>query len=312
MTDKKNIPYFILNPTSGGGKTLKLWPEMAEKIRFVLGNYESVFTRKSGDATTQTLQAIDQGYRWIIAVGGDGTVHEVMNGILQAQAQKVVGLAMGIFPLGTGNDFVKSISWPKDPLKSLERLKEKNLKRIDVGKITYQNHRHKKESRYFTNIADFGLGGRVMQKVNASSKTFGSKPTYLYHVVESLFTYKPSAVVIESEERNCHFSQVVLGIVANGKYFGSGFCVAPEASLEDGCFDVLMVEKLGVTDFFKVLPKLYKGEKIEHPSIFRFKSSKFFVRPVSTEPIYLDVDGEQPGMLEAEFELLPKSLSIVV
>ena len=119
MSDKKNIPYFILNPTSGGGKTLKLWPEMAEKIRFVLGHYESVFTRNSGDATTQTLQAIEKGYRWIVAVGGDGTVHEVMNGLIQAQAQKISGLTLGIFPLGTGNDFVKSIEWPKDSLKSL-------------------------------------------------------------------------------------------------------------------------------------------------------------------------------------------------
>ncbi len=306
------IPYFIVNPRSGAGRAEKLWPLLSKKIQKIWGKSNFVFTQKPGDAIRQARLACEKGQRLIVAVGGDGTVHELVNGLLQAGASHISNLCLGIISMGSGDDFVRTLNLPKDPLQALSVIQKKKTKKIDVIQVDFLNHKRKKESRYCINLADFGLGGRVMQKVNVSSKFLGSQITYLFHAISTFFTFCPFSVVLETTEKNYHFHKMIIGLVANGKYFGSGMCVAPEAKLDDGMMDLIMVEKMGIGDFFKMIPPLYKGEKIINESILRLKTRKFYVQPTSAKLVYIELDGEQPGILPASFELIPKALNVCV
>jgi diacylglycerol kinase (ATP) len=306
------IPFFIINPTSGVGKAKELWKKLIPRIQSELGSFESVFTQSATDATRQARLALKNGFRWIIAVGGDGTLHEVLNGFFEKEKMLYPDARLGILPVGSGDDFKRSIGWGSDPFEAIEKLKKGKTIAIDVGKVSYLNHAGKRESRFFLNIADFGLGGKVMQEVNASSKILGAKLTYLFHGITSLITFRPASALLETSEKNYHFQNLVIGIVANGRYFGSGLGVAPEASLEDGLFDVIIVEKLEVLDLVKLLPQLYRGEVIEHPSITRFRTNQLSVESHSSEPVWLETDGEQPGRLPASFEIIPQSLNFCV
>lgn len=303
-------PYFIVNPEAGSGRSRRIWPEIAAKAEEIWGNCNFVFTRKEGDATRYARLAAEKGKTWVVAVGGDGTVHEVVNGLMQAEVSQKGNILLGIISMGSGDDFIKSLDLPKDPMKALHILKNKKAKAIDLIRVSYLNHEQKKESRYSMNLADFGLGGKVMQKVNASSKRFGSKLTYLFHSVASFLTFRSFSAVLETEERNYHFHYLIMGLVANGKFFGSGMCVAPEAEVDDGWMNVILVEKMGIVNFLKMISPIYRREKIENESIFRMKVKRMHVQPTSLKPVYIELDGEQPGTLPATFELLPRSLKL--
>ncbi len=305
-------PYFIVNPKAGSGKSERLWPLFLSHIEKIWGKPHFVFTRKSGDAIHHAKLACEKGHRFIVSVGGDGTLHEVVNGLLQAKGLSLPSLKLGIISLGSGDDFMKSLNLPSDPLRALQLLANPKIKKIDVVQVDYVNHAHKKESRYFINLADFGWGGRVMQKVNASRKPLGSQLTYLFHGLSTLFTFCPFSVVLETPDKNYHFHKMLIGLVANGKYFGSGMCVAPEAQVDDGLLELIMVEKMGVLNFLSMLPQIYRGEKVENKNIFRLKVKKFCVQPTSTRPVFLELDGEQPGCLPASFEVLPRVLKVCV
>ena len=308
----KKIPYFIVNPQAGGGRTRKLWGDLSAQIESIWGKCNFVFTQKEGDAVRHARLACEKKQEVIVAVGGDGTLHEVVNGILQAGLSCAKEVSLGIISMGSGDDFIKTLSLPKDPLQALKVIQQRKSKKIDVVQVDFMGHKHKKESRYFINLADFGLGGRVMQKVNASKKVFGSQLTYLFHALSTLVTFSPFSVVIEGQDQNFHFHKMILGLVANGKYFGSGMCVAPEAKLEDGLMDVIMVEKMGIMEFIRIIPQVYRGEKIQNSNIFRFKAKKFYVQPTSSKPVFIELDGEQPGSLPASFEVLPQAIHVFV
>jgi len=308
----QDTPFFIVNPNSGGGKTGRFWKKILPEVRKVLGAHEAVLTGGPADATRKARQALNQGYRRLVAVGGDGTLNEVLNGCFQEGKPIDSDIELAVFSSGSGEDFAKSLRWPHDPLQALCRLKERKLIPVDAGRVTYFASSERQETRYFINIADFGLGARVMRGVNASKKLFGSQLTYLYHSVRSLLHYRKVSVVLEFGGKTLPFPEIVIGIIANGKYFGRGLCVAPEADLSDGLFNMILVEGAGAGDFLKWLPKLYRGQKIEGKRIHRFKTDKIVVRSEGAEPVLIVTDGEQPGGLPATFEIVPKALKVCV
>lgn len=303
-------PYFIVNPKAGGKRAARLWPNLVPTIEKNWGKCDFVFTQKEGDATRHAKLACEKGRSWIVAVGGDGTVHEVVNGMMQTGTSCIAGLQLGILSMGSGDDFVKSLGLSKDPLQALALIQKGRTKKIDVLQVDFLNHQGKKESRYCMNLSDFGLGGKVMQKVNASQKILGSQMTYFLHAVSTFFTFCPFSIVLETEERNYHFHKMMIGLVANGKYFGSGMCVAPEAKMSDGWMDVILVERTGMLGFLKILSQIYRKEKVMEENIFRLRAKRICVHPTSAKPVYIELDGEQPGTLPATYEVIPEVLKI--
>jgi YegS/Rv2252/BmrU family lipid kinase len=309
---KNEIPFFIVNPHSGAGKTGNFFEKIRLKIEKELGPYEAVFTEGPGDGQQKALRALAGGYRRLIAVGGDGTLNEVLNGCFQRGKQIDPKIELAVFSSGSGDDFAKSIDWPLDPQRALLRLKERKIVRVDVGQVVYRGAGGEEASRYFVNIADFGLGAHVMGGVNASQKRLGAQFTYLYHTVRSLLRYQKPSVVVEIGGRILRFPEIVIGVVANGKYFGRGLCVAPEADLTDGRFNVILVERAGVIDFIRWLPRLFRGWPIEGRGIHRFETEKISVKPEKGHSVRIVTDGEQPGGLPATFQVIPKALKLCV
>ncbi len=309
---QNEMPLLIVNPISGKGRARVLWPLISAKMKSLFGRFEPIFTRSSTDAIEQARQAVECGFRHLIAVGGDGTVHEVVNGIFLANAKDRAEVRLGIIPMGSGDDFVKSLKIPISPMDAIDRLKSDKSVLVDIGKVSYRGNNGENETRYFTNIADFGLGGEVMRKVNNSSKPLGCRLTYLYYATQSFLTYKAVPIVIKTDDQTYRFSEVILGIIANGKYFANGLCVSPNASLEDGRFQVIVIEKLGLSRFLKMVPRLYQGKWIEAKGVTRFTTSKLTVESRQPKPVFIEADGEQPGSLPATFEIMPKSLHISV
>ncbi len=295
---------------AGGKRTERLWPTLVPVIEKMWGRCDFVLTQKEGDATRHAKLASENGRAWIVAVGGDGTVHEVVNGMMQSGSACVKNLHLGILSMGSGDDFVKSLEIPKNPLDALVLIQKARVKKIDILQVDFLNHKGKKESRYCMNLSDFGLGGKVMQKVNASQKILGSQMTYFMHAISTFFTFRPFSIVLESEERNYHFHQMMIGLIANGQYFGSGMRVAPEAKVNDGWMNVILVERTGIMGFFKILSQIYRKEKVEDEKIFRLRAKKIFVQPTSVRPVYIELDGEQPGTLPATYEVIPQALKI--
>jgi diacylglycerol kinase (ATP) len=308
----KGAPFFIVNPHSGGGRAEALWKKLAVRVPQSLKPFESVFTQSAGDATLQTRLALKAGYSWIVAVGGDGTLHEVVNGFFEGGKPLSEEARLGIIPMGSGNDFRRSLEGPSNPFEILERLKEGKTRQVDTGKVSYKGSSGRIEDRYFLNMADFGLVGEVMKRVNASRKMLGSRFTYLSHGFRTLLTFRALSVEVETPERGYRFEKFVNGIVANGRFFGNGLQVAPKAKLDDGLFDVVIVEKLKASEFIRMLPKLYRGEEIQSRDILRFRTPKLSVRSLSGSPVPIETDGEVPGTLPADFEILPNALRICV
>ncbi len=307
-------PFFIINPTSGGGRSKSLWQELQPLLKETFGKFDFVFTRSAKDGPHQASLAIKKGFRWLIAAGGDGTLHDVINGAIEGleNVSRLSEITVGLLPMGSGDDFKRTIGWSADARVAIEKLKNRHTQKIDLGKMTYLSNEGHEKSLYFINIADFGLGGKVMREVNRSKKFFGPKLTYLYQELKTLLTYKPCSVVIETPKKNYHFHEVLLGIVANGRYFGSGLCIAPQAKIEDGLFEVVMIEKTSFLTALRRMPDLYLGRPFEEKSITRFQASRLTVQPTSLEPIWIEVDGEQPGKLPATFEVLPGALNLCV
>ncbi|MBF0492669.1 MAG: diacylglycerol kinase family lipid kinase [Deltaproteobacteria bacterium] len=312
MKKTNHTPYFILNPNSGGGRAAREWKRIEPLLPQFFASTQIHKTKKSGDAVLMAKKAALQGYRQIVSVGGDGTLNEVLNGIMQVPAEIRQNISLSLFPLGSGDDFAKTLLWPKDFKQRLQGILRNQGQKVDVGLIHYQDFKGKKLRRYFLNICDFGMGGEVVARVNRSSKLFGGKITYLTSILETLMNFKPFSIEASLEGKKRKFHDITLGIIANGSYFGGGLCVAPQAKLDNGLFEVLLVEKMAALDFLKLLPQLYLRRALSVKGIHSFQSSFISVKSLQAPSILLDCDGEQPGILPASFELLPQELRVTV
>lgn len=307
---KADLPFFVINPISGGKRARSLWPKLSSRLESLFGPLHSAQTSKPQEAGLLARQAIENGYHWIVSVGGDGTLHEVVNGIFSLPASARSRVRLSILPMGSGDDFAKSLSLPPDPLQLIERWKKPQAIQIDIGKTTYLKE-SQAQNQYFINIADLGMGGEVMIRVNRSSKLLGYKFTYVSAIVQTLAQYKPYALRIETESEALEADNLLIALVANGRYFGNGLHMAPQASLSDGKFEIVLIEKFGIVKFLKFLPKLYGGKIHEAREVKTLRGSRIRITPLSPKPVLMETDGELLGPIPAEFEVLPQALEIL-
>jgi YegS/Rv2252/BmrU family lipid kinase len=313
----------IVNPRSQNGALGKKWPDLARIVGRELGGFDTRFTAAPGDATRLTRAALEDGAERIIAVGGDGTIHEVVNGFFattggQGDDRAIrPGAALGILPFGTGGDFRKTVKLPKDSEGAARVLAADRRQRIDLGVLEY----HQGGARgplgrcYFINIASFGIGGLVDQIVNTSSKRLGGRLSFLVGTARAALRYRNQKVRLEFDQNPDDFIETTINnvAIANGQYFGGGMHIAPEAELDDGRFDVVVLGDLTTTDFLLNGHRVYLGKHLAMDKVTCRRASRVDARPVNAdEDVRLDVDGEAPGVLPARFRLLPKALDLVV
>jgi len=310
MTSKRHV--LIVNPQSQGGALGRRWPELSTSIRRQLGSFEEMRTKGPGDATLLTRDAIRSGADVVVAIGGDGTINEVVNGFFDDGEPINPDAAMGVLPFGSGGDFRKTIAVPKDLDQAAHRLANGHPKRIDVGRLDYTTSSGDLASRMFVNIASFGLSGLVDQFVNDSSKRLGGTLSFLTASARASLQYENQRVRLTFDDNEPIDTIIKVCAVANGRYFGGGMYIAPEASLDDGLFDVVSVGDVSRWELLTSGHRLYRGTHLTLDKVSHRRARRVVAEPLSSGEVLLDVDGEVPGKLPATFTNLHKALAVVV
>ena len=309
------MPLVIVNPKSAGGSTQSRWTERAADFRAHFGAFQVAFTKRAGDGTALALRGAEQGRRFIIACGGDGTINEVANGIMQSGAD----IEFGVLPSGTGGDFRRTIGMPQETREAGAALRNGVTKQIDVGKVTFLNHDGAEVSRYFLNVASFGLSAAIIERVKTSNKLdwlphdiLRGKTSFALSTLQEILGLNFETVRVSFDEQEAKPLNTINFCVCNSRYFGGGMKIAPDAVINDGFFDVV---NIGDIKTAKILLKgytLYQCTHLNLPEVKSTKARKIEVSPMNNEEIHIEVDGELPGKLPATFEILPQALKLRV
>ncbi|MGH7902591.1 MAG: diacylglycerol/lipid kinase family protein [Candidatus Dormibacteraceae bacterium] len=300
----------IVNPAADGGRTGRRWPGFAVGLRAAGVDFEAAFTTRPGEAAEISRRAVSSARGIVLAAGGDGTLNEVVNGFFEGGEAITTESVLGMIPLGSGGDFRRSFGLPSSPGGVARLLREGAPRRIDAGRATFRGHGGATAERYFINIADAGIGGEVVARVNRSSKRLGGAAAFLMASMASVLTWRnqPMRVTAGGRSMDLVAQQVV---IANGRYFGGGMQVAPRAAPDDGLLDVLLVGDLGLWENARGLRRLRSGTHLDDPDpkLEFFRTAR--VEVDSTGRVPLDLDGEQPGTLPAVFEVVPGAISLL-
>ena len=302
----------IVNPQAGNGRTEKIWPNIESALEKSIGSFEVLHTTCRGDATDLSRRILAVDTVRIVAVGGDGHLNEVLNGFIENDLPVNPEARLSFVMTGTGCDFQRSLGISSKWQNAVAKLKDAKVRKIDVGKVTYTAADKTQKIRYFDNIASFGLSGAVDHCLENSRLRdyLGGSPLFLWATIKTVFTHPNQSIRFRiddgPEEEICSR----LCLLANGRYFGGAMHAAPEAELDDGLLDLLMLKEISVAKFLWHLPKIYKGTHLKIPEIFFQKVRKFTAE--SSEQVILDIDGESPGYLAATFEVLPKILNLQI
>ena len=257
-----------------------------------------------------TTNAINKGVDYLILVGGDGSVNEGVNGYFDADSELRKKVILGVYPAGSGNDFSKSLGVGNDLEQLLLLVKNDSFKKIDVGLMHFNNVDNTPGKRYFINIADIGIGGYVANKISDSKKRLGGEFTYTKALIQSFFRYKKQKVQLTSKDYN--WSGKMMSIcMANGKYFGSGMCIAPDAKLSDGKMQLVIIGEVSLYDYLKNIPKIKKGHKVIHKEIEYSFAEKCEIVAVDS-PCPIDMDGEYVGTTPLKAEILPSQIRMLL
>jgi YegS/Rv2252/BmrU family lipid kinase len=266
--------------------------------------------------TTRPLEAIEiaqaavrESRPVVVAVGGDGTLNEVVNGFFHNGAPIPTTTKLAMLPLGTGGDFRRTLRIPLDHKEAVQVIMAGTPRRLDAGCVTYAAHDGSTAVRHFINIADVGLGGEVVHRVNSGSKRMGAATFTITSALALLaWKNKPMTVVVDGSSLNLVAQQIV---IANGQYFGGGMRMAPSAKPTDGVFDVIVVGDVGKLETARAMGKIRSGTHLDerNPKIQLVYGKRISVS--SPEPVRVDLDGEQPGMLPALFEIQPSAIEFI-
>jgi YegS/Rv2252/BmrU family lipid kinase len=302
--------FVVVNPAAAGGRAGRHWPKISRELRDAIGDFDSALTEKSGDATRLVRSAVADGAKTIIAMGGDGTINEAVNGICGGENAPANDVTLGFVMYGTGGDFRRSFDIPKGVSAAIERLKSGRTQVIDLGRLRYTSNDGTQSLRWFNNISSFGFSGEVVRAVNAArfSKLLGGKFSFFWNSFLELRKYQGCKVDIAIDGKTIT-ENVCTAAVCNGRFFGGGMMMAPDAELDDGSFDVVIVKQDPPLTIFD-MRLLYSGAHLKHPNVSVYRGRKVEAKPVSNTPIYLDVEGEAPGSLPATFEVVPRALRL--
>ena len=297
---------FLVNPASSNGSTGKRWPELAHRAAKLGLHGETVFSERPGHLIELAEQAARGGAELVVAVGGDGTLNETVNGVLRAGATAEVAT----IPLGTGMDFVRTYEIPNRFEDAVRVALSGATRTIDVGRVSYRTWDGHDAERYVANVGSVGMSAAVAQRANGMSKALGGTATFFYALVRVFLEWENTLVRVElanGEQREARMHDV---IVANGRWHGGAMLLAPEAQPDDGLFDVVLIGDINKRDFVTTAPKIYKGTYLAHPKIELLKASAVTVD--GPEQLPIELDGEQVGTPPARFEIVPAALRVRV
>ncbi|MCX6175093.1 MAG: diacylglycerol kinase family lipid kinase [Ignavibacteriales bacterium] len=266
-------------------------------------------TNGNGHAIELSRNAVSGGTDYLIAAGGDGTMSEVVNGVMQAERSKRENLIIGLYPFGSGNDFARTMKLTKKLSDLYALLKNNSTIPIDIGKLEYKKMNGENAVRYFNNITDIGLGAEVAKRVNEGKKIYGPNFDFFKATVLGFLKYKRKKLKIISEEFNWSGSLLIL-CLANGKYFGSGLCIAPHAKVNDGKYSITLAGNVSLIDYLKNLSNIRKGVFVNHPELYYKEVESCIIEPIGDECL-IEADGEMIGKIPLKATMLKNELKFL-
>jgi diacylglycerol kinase (ATP) len=297
----------IVNPAAGANSTHRKWPSIQRLLKNCGLSFDYQFTEGKGHGIELAKAAAGDGYRYLVAVGGDGTVHEVANGILQTTNSKETSL--GIISTGTGSDLSRSIGLSSDYSRVCSTLTSPRRLVIDIGQVKYQKDGQPRE-RYFVNSAGIGFDAAVVKTTERIPKILGGTVPYLSGLVLSILGYHNKLVSFKIGDRNTEKARILSMVIANGRFFGGGMEIAPEAKLDDGLFDMLIIGDIAKLELLKVFPRVYKGTHLTYHKVRLEKDTRMSIE--STQKFLMHADGELLGEGPVSFQIFPRALSLVI
>lgn len=303
----------LVNPAAGGGSALSRLPTVLREIERAGALADSVETRGPGDAARLLAEARNDGIDCVAVLGGDGTLNEVLQAFIDANGQPVAGPALALIPAGTGGDFRKTFGLGESTEEAVARLISSPPSPIDLGALELFDLAGHKIVRSFINITSFGLGGLTDRIVNDSPKWLGGRASFFLGTLRALAVYKNAAVRVSIDGKLFIEQRIVNVAIANGRYFGGGMLVAPDADPADGSFDVIAFGDLSRMRSMSLTGHIYRGTHVREPGISVGRGREIRAEPlVSAEEVLIDMDGETPGKLPLVARVLPAAVRLRV
>ncbi|MGG3466401.1 diacylglycerol kinase family protein [Neobacillus pocheonensis] len=303
--------YFIINPKARNGHCFNIWRNVETQLEKEKISYLAFFSEYPGHAKiiASQIAASNKEKKVIIAVGGDGTIHEVMNGIVNN-----INITLGFIPGGSGNDFSRGFLIPSDPLEALHvicRLMKRDAQSIDAGKMTMEDQ----SVHYFINNMGAGFDASIAHEVNQSpikawlNKLSMGRLVYVYFLLKKLFTYKTSTIDLSIDGKKHIFEQTWFVTVSNQPYYGGGMKIAPQAEPDDGLFDITVVHKLSRLKLLLVFISVFWGKHIHFKEVKTFKGKVVSIH--SNSSLFVHGDGEHIGFTPLTIHLQTKALAVL-
>lgn len=310
------LPLVIVNPESASGSTREAWPQFASDLRSYFSAFTVAFTERPGEAISLADDAARQGVTLIVACGGDGTISEVANGILNSGKDA----ELGILPSGTGGDFRRSLQIPTQPRSAAEVLRTGRTRKIDVGRVSFLDNKGIEVSRYFLGVASCGMSTKVIERVKKGAPDWlpdnvpdwiGGRVSFGAALLQTAVRAASSELIVQLDDLHERHLTVTNLCIANARYFGGGMKIAPKAKLTDGKLDVISFADLSAFKIFSSAPRLYLGSHLSMPEVSHALARKISVRAANrSKEISIEIDGELPGRLPASFQVIPRALRV--
>jgi diacylglycerol kinase (ATP) len=300
---------FIINPASARGATLQAWADARKEVVAAGVSFEEHVTTHAAEATEVAREALKIGVARIVAVGGDGTLSEVVNGYFDDRGRAISSdAAIGLLPSGTGSDFRRSLGLTSRR-DSIRALIEPKARLVDAARAEFKGQDGTSVSRFFINVASFGLGGDVSALVNRWRNTLprwiGGRARFAAAAIAALGRYKNIAVSLRVDQRELKINSNLI-VVANGRFAGGGMMLAPHAELDDGLLDVIVTDGATRLDVVKELPRIHRGAHLKNPKVHEMRAHEVSIK--AGEPMAIDLDGEMVGYTPARLSVLPSAI----
>jgi diacylglycerol kinase (ATP) len=293
----------IINPAAGNGRALRRWQQIERHLLFQGMYVTAMYTARPGHATELSRLVVERGATTVVAVGGDGTVHEVINGF-QRETGAHRDVRLGIVPAGTGMDFARGLGMSRGVRAAAERLVRGNERRVDLGLVRGFN------PRLFMNFAEVGLGAAVAERQNPLLGGLPGKVNYFLAVVNAGVKEENVVCTVTVDGNQVCQGPVVSVLVANGPYVGGGMKVAPAASMDDGVLDFVILGDFKRIELLSNIWKLYPGTHLRHRKVLSIRGRQATIESRGTARLHLD--GELYGSGAHEIAVLPRALRVVL
>lgn len=300
----------IVNPVAGRGRAKNEWPRLEPRLRDVSTSFMDRWTTGRGSAKRLTREALGADFERIVAVGGDGTLHEVVNGFFENGSLINPDAVLAHIACGSGSDFRRTLGATVG-VEAAEQLERNRIEPLDLIRVEYATERGAWRTRYVVNIASFGLSGTVVRNTAKTRRFLPPRLHYLVAALRALSREEPTPVEITLDSESLGVRSLWLGAVANGHTFASGLPIAPTASPSDGLIDVTLLKDMPILSLLGRVPRFYRGTHVALPAVRTLRGRTLTVKPLDeSRPVWLEGDGEDLGRLPATFTIVPQAIQM--